>query len=292
MCVTDWNTTWARPIECSRRWSKRAGAADPASIALLLGRLGVGGILSDPPAGTQIRGFRSPDPRSRSGRGRAPAAAKDDTRIVLRPIGSALPLGFFAFGIGMLLLGASAIGWIPVDEQKDVGMFLIAFVFPLELVATVVAFLARDTLGATTLGLFTTSGSRSAGPTTRLRPARRASPPASTSSASRRRCSCSRSCRRSASRSSRCSCCSPARGWCSPAAGEVGGSHGWYKAAGCIAIALAALAFYGGTGLALEDARKAEWLPLFRRGKADEAFSGYEAQLEALHAEPGVRQQL
>ena len=36
-------------------------------------------------------------------------------------------------------------------------MFLVGFVFPLELVATVFAFLARDTLGATTLGLFTTS---------------------------------------------------------------------------------------------------------------------------------------
>ena len=82
---------------------------------------------------------------------------EDHTRIVLRPVGSGLPLGFFSFGIGMLLLGCSAIGWIPVNEQKDVGMFLVRFVFPLELVATVFAFLARDTLGATTLGLFTTS---------------------------------------------------------------------------------------------------------------------------------------
>src|SRR5204863_7807948 len=79
------------------------------------------------------------------------------TRIMLRPIGSGLPVGFFSFGIGMLLLGCQAIGWIPVSEQKDVGMLLMSFVFPLELVATVFAFLARDTLGATTLGLFTTS---------------------------------------------------------------------------------------------------------------------------------------
>src|SRR3954447_13079424 len=78
-------------------------------------------------------------------------------RIFLRPIGSGLPLGFFSFGIGMLLLGCLGIGWIPVDEQKDVGMVLVAFVFPLELLATVFAFLARDTLGATTLGLFATS---------------------------------------------------------------------------------------------------------------------------------------
>ena len=89
------------------------------------------------------------------------------TRIVLRPIGSGLPLGFFSFGIGMLLLGCLAIGWIPVSEQKQVGMILMSFVFPLEVVATVMAFLARDTLGATTLGLFTTSwaATRSAAPT-------------------------------------------------------------------------------------------------------------------------------
>src|SRR5437763_2706267 len=79
------------------------------------------------------------------------------TTIFLRPIGSGLPLGFFSFGIGMLLLASQAIGWIPVAEQKDVGTILIAFVFPLELLATIMAFLARDTLGATTLGLFTTS---------------------------------------------------------------------------------------------------------------------------------------
>src|SRR5436190_658588 len=126
----------------------------------------------------------------------------EQTRIMLRPIGSGLPLGFFSFGIGMLLLGCQAIGWIPVDEQKDVGMLLISFVFPLELVATIFAFLARDTLGATTLGLFTTS---------------------------------------------------------------------W---------------------LALGDAHQRQLLPLFRRGQAAESFEGFEAQLERLEAEPGVRHQL
>lgn len=109
------------------------------------------------------------------------------TRIFLRPIGSGLPLGFFAFEIGMLLLGCLAIGWIPADEQKQVGMLLISFVFPLELVATIVAFLARDTLGATTLGLFTTSWLALGWAYLSPRPARRASRSGSTSSDSRRR---------------------------------------------------------------------------------------------------------
>jgi uncharacterized protein len=217
---------------------------------------------------------------------------QEQVRIFLRPIGSGLPLGFFSFAIGMLLLGTQALGWIPVDEQKDVGMTLMAFVFPLELVATIVAFLARDTLGATTLGLFTTSWLT-------LGWLYLASPAGATSvsvgiylfgfataivllalistlgkpffsvllllSAARM-----------------------------VLAGyyEVGGSQSWERVSGGFAIALCAVAMYGGAALALEDARHRELLPLFRRGGADEAFQGYEAQLERLEGEPGVRQQL
>lgn len=73
---------------------------------------------------------------------------------------------------------------------------------------------------------------------------------------------------------------------------EIGGSTGWYKVAGGFGIALAALALYGGVALGLEDAQQRELLPLFRRGPAQEAFAGYDKQLERLEAEPGVRQQL
>jgi len=217
---------------------------------------------------------------------------EEQVRIFLRPIGSGLPLGFFSFAIGMLLLATQALGWIPVGEQKDVGMTLIAFVFPLELVATIVAFLARDTLGATTLGLFTTSWLT-------LGWLYLASPAGSTSitvgiylfgfatavvllalistlgkpffsvllllSAARMVLS----------------------GYY-----EVGGAQSWERISGGVGIALCAVAMYGGVALALEDARHRQLLPLFRRGGADQAFQGYEAQLERLESEPGVRQQL
>lgn len=216
----------------------------------------------------------------------------DHTRIVLRPIGSALPLGFFAFGIGMLLLGCSAIGWIPVLEQKDVGMLLMSFVFPLELVAMIIAFLARDTLGATTLGLFTTSWLA-------LGWADFSSPPGSRSitlgiylfgfaTAALLLALMS----------------TTGKPFFSVLLGaavarmvlsgvyEIGGAHEWLKISGGFGIALAALAMYGGTALGLEDARQRQLLPLFRRGGAQRAFQGYESQLERLEAEPGVRQQL
>jgi succinate-acetate transporter protein len=216
----------------------------------------------------------------------------DQTRIMLRPIGSGLPLGFFSFGIGMLLLGCSAIGWIPVGEQKNVGMLLMAFVFPLELIATIVAFLARDTLGATTLGLFTTSWLA-------LGWALDSSPPGSTSItlgvylfgfATAAALLALMSIRGKPFFSVLLSA-AVARMVVSGVY-EIGGAHEWYTISGGFGIALAALAMYGGTALALEDARQQELLPLFRRGGADRAFQGYEAQLERLEAEPGVRQQL
>ena len=69
-----------------------------------------------------------------------------NTTIVVRPLASALPLGFFAFGIGMLLLAGDALGWSPPAEGKDVGMLLMAFVFPLEFAAMSIAFQAARAL--------------------------------------------------------------------------------------------------------------------------------------------------
>jgi len=216
----------------------------------------------------------------------------EQTRIVLRPIGSGLPLGFFSFGIGMLLLACAGIGWIPVDEQKDLGMILIAFVFPLELLATVMVFLARDTLGATTLGLFATSWLA-------LGWSDYASPPGQTSvtlgiylfgfattvlllalMATQGKPFFSVLLVAAAAR------------MVLTGVYEVGGSQRWYEIAGGLGLAISALALYGGTALGLEDVRQRELLLLFRRGGADEAFAGFDAQLERLEAEAGVRQQL
>jgi uncharacterized protein len=80
-----------------------------------------------------------------------------EVRIVVRPYATSLALGFFSFGIGMLLLGGLANGWLHPSDRHTVGLILAAFVFPLELLSAVIAFLARDAFGATGLGLFATS---------------------------------------------------------------------------------------------------------------------------------------
>lgn len=216
----------------------------------------------------------------------------EHVRIFLRPIGSALPLGFFSFGIGMLLLGTQALTWIPLTEQKDVGMLLIAFVFPLELIATIVAFLARDTLGATTLGLFTTSWLA-------LGWVLFESPPGTKSVTlgiylfgfATAALLLALMSTLGKPFFSVLLTVAVARMVLSGYY-QAGGSAEWDRVAGGFGIALAALAMYGGTALGLEDARHRELLPLFRRGGADRAFQGYEAQLDRLESEPGVRQQL
>lgn len=216
----------------------------------------------------------------------------EQTRIMLRPVGSGLPLGFFSFGIGMLLLGCQEIGWIPVGEQRDVGLLLAAFVFPLELVATLFAFLARDTLGATTLGLFTTSWLA-------LGLSQLNSPPGSTSVtlgiylfgfAAAVLLLALLSTTGKPFFSVLLSIA--AARMVLAGAYEVGGGKTLFQIAGGCAIGLAALAMYGGAALALEDAKQRELLPLFRRGQAAAAFGGFEAQLERLESEPGVRPQL
>jgi succinate-acetate transporter protein len=76
---------------------------------------------------------------------------EDATRVVLRPMASPLPLAFFAFGVGSLMLSAAQLGVIPKQESRDLALVLGAFAFPPMLLAAVLAFFARETLGATAL---------------------------------------------------------------------------------------------------------------------------------------------
>jgi succinate-acetate transporter protein len=77
-----------------------------------------------------------------------------DTRIVVRPYASALPLGCFAFGVGNTLMSVYAFHWIGSSETRLMAVLLLAFVALLELIPCIMAFLSRDTGGATAMGVF------------------------------------------------------------------------------------------------------------------------------------------
>lgn len=63
-------------------------------------------------------------------------------RVVLRPIASSLPLGFFAFTVGTVLLTTLELQWAPVTEGRQLMVLVLAFVVPLEALAGLLAFLA------------------------------------------------------------------------------------------------------------------------------------------------------
>ena len=79
------------------------------------------------------------------------------TRIVLRPLASPLPLAFFAFGAGSLMLSGLQLGLVPTSETPSVAIVQAAFVFPPMALASVLAFLSRETLGATIMALISAS---------------------------------------------------------------------------------------------------------------------------------------
>ncbi len=75
-------------------------------------------------------------------------------QIVLRPYASSIPLASFAFGTGNALYSAFLLHWIPASETRSLAFMLLAFVAPLEIIPSFMAFLARDSGGATAFAIF------------------------------------------------------------------------------------------------------------------------------------------
>jgi hypothetical protein len=214
-------------------------------------------------------------------------------RVVVRPYGSSIPLGLFALGIGMFLYAALDAGWLKATQGHSIGLLLAGFVAPLELVATIFAFLARDTVAAATLGLFAGSWFVGGLLTMQAKPG----------------------------------VLDPALGYfliaftvvvvllaCAAILGkpfiavllvvsaarglfsaiyQLGGGRTSNQIAGWVALVIFFVAMYGGIAFLLEDALGHTVLPLGRRGGAREALEGnLSDQLRGLEDEAGVRHTL
>jgi succinate-acetate transporter protein len=76
-------------------------------------------------------------------------------RVVLRPIATPVALGLAAILLGTTMLSCLQLEWLSgAAEQRTVGWVGLAAAFPLELLAAVLAFLARDALAGTGLATF------------------------------------------------------------------------------------------------------------------------------------------
>jgi uncharacterized protein len=78
------------------------------------------------------------------------------TRIVLRPMGSPMPLGFFTVAIDAVLFSALQWGLLPVADQRAAALI----VFPalvVQVIVRIFAFLGRDSIAATLMMSFATT---------------------------------------------------------------------------------------------------------------------------------------
>jgi succinate-acetate transporter protein len=220
-------------------------------------------------------------------------AIHPQVRVVVRPYGSSIPLGFFAFGIGMFLYAAFDASWVKATQGHSIGLLLAGFVAPLELVATIFAFLARDTVAAATLGLF--AGSWFVGGLATMQAKPGALDPALgyfliafTVVVVLLACAALLGKPFMAV----LLVVSASRGLLS-AIYQLGGGQTWNYVAGWVALSIFCIAMYGGIAFLLEDALGRTVLPLGRRGGAREAVEGgLSAQLRGLEDEAGVRHTL
>jgi hypothetical protein len=220
-------------------------------------------------------------------------AIHPQVRVFVRPYGSSVPLGVLAFGIGMFMYAALDAPWVKGADTHTVGLMLMTFVAPLQLIATIIAFLARDTTAGVSLGLFAGAWATTGALTIVSEPgtldaavgyfliaftvaalvlatvAWQGQPLFAlllTLSSTRALLS---------------------------AVYELGGGKGWNEVGGWLAAGIFCVAMYMGLAFLLEDSRGHAVLPIGRRGSSREAIEGGLAtQLEGLADEAGVRKHL
>lgn len=212
-------------------------------------------------------------------------------RIVVKPYASALPLGFFSFGIGMFMLAALNAQWVEATQGKTVGLLLFAFVFPLEFLSAVVAFLARDTLAAAALGLFATSWLSSGLVLNQAKPGELSGAFGFYEIGFAIAIVCLAVVAAFGKPLIAGLLCLAAARSAIAGAYELGAGGGYGRVAGWIAFAIFCVSIYGGLGFLLEDVLGKSVLPVFRIGGSKEAIEGdLAAQLQRLETEAGVRQ--
>jgi uncharacterized protein len=224
---------------------------------------------------------------------RLPVSIHPQVRVVVRPYGSVVPLGFLAFGIGMFLYAAQDAEWVKASEGHTIGLMLATFVAPLEGLATILAFLARDTMAGVALGLFSGSWLMTGLETMQATPGTLSGADgyfliaftiailllASVAWLGQPLIAALLS-------------VSGVRAILA-AVYQLGGGQGWNETGGWLALAIFCVAMYGGLAFLLEDAHGRALLPIVRRGSSREAIEGdLAAQLAGLPDEPGVRKHL
>ena len=235
------------------------------------------------------------DPGQQGGTGSGPEdfSPHSMTRIMLRPLASALPLGFLAFGVGTILLTVLELKWLPLDQDAELMTMVLAFVVPLEVLAGLFAFVTRDVGAATALTVLGASWAATA-LTTLSTPPGAQSP--SLGIFLLVLATIMLVLLIGAVESKPLFAVLLAIGACRFALTgvfQLTGTPVLETVAGWIGVPLVGFSLYGALALLLEDGRQRTILPLGRRGRARASLEGdLASQIEHAEREAGVRRQL
>lgn len=78
-------------------------------------------------------------------------ALREQVQITVRPIASPSSIGLFGLAVGTLVLAGLQLGWVEPTESTSVALTLIGFAFVSQLLASVLAVLARDVVVSTAM---------------------------------------------------------------------------------------------------------------------------------------------
>jgi uncharacterized protein len=220
------------------------------------------------------------------------ASLDSQTRIVVRPLGNPLPLGFLALMVATTAVAMLQLGVLEPDQGHVVAIGILVLTVPLQVIASVLGFLARDPVAGTGMGVL--AGTWAAVGFTMLGSAPGVTSPAlgvlllgsavamlvPTAAATTKLAGLA------------VMGLSSVR-FAVTGVGQLTDSSAWLTAAGWVGVALALVAAYAALAFELEDVRHATALPVGRRGAgADTMTAPARDELASLPHEGGVRKQL
>lgn len=215
-----------------------------------------------------------------------------ELRVVVRPVGNPLPVGFLALMVATVALAMLQLHVIEPSQGRVLATGILGLTVPLQLLACVLGFLARDPVAATGMGVL-------AGTWAGVGFALLLSPPGTTSPALGvlLLCSAVAMCVPTAAATGKVAAMVvmglSALRFAVTGVGQLTGSSSWLSAAGWVGLVLGLVAAYAALSFELEDVRHRPVLPLGRRSLGADTMTASAAEgLSSVPHEGGVRKQL
>jgi uncharacterized protein len=219
-------------------------------------------------------------------------SAADITRVVVRPMGTPLPLGFLGLFVATTGFSALQLGWVPPEQGRNIALGVLALTVPTQLISSLYGFLARDPVAGTGMGvLFGTWGA--AALVTATSPPGAGSPGLGVLFLAAAAAMLVPAVASLTKLTAAGVMVLTAVRFSLTGMAELTGGPGWKTAAGVAGLVLAAAALYAALALELEDANHRTILPVLRRGAGRDVMTGsIDDELSQVSHEAGVRKQL